>query len=233
MASKPRGRTTATQELQILHRIIETISYNLDLDEVLREIIRLVDSVSRADEVFLYLLKGNELVIRAAKREVPAEWGSVSLRVGTGITGWVAKHRKPVRLAEHAYNDKRFFAFTNLQADRYEAFLSLPMLYHDKLIGVLNVQHKKPHTFTEREVKLLQTVAYATAGAIENARLFEQTTSLTEALEARKIIEKAKGKLMKQYALTESDAYAWLKQRAMNLRKSMKEVAEAVLISIG
>jgi uroporphyrinogen-III synthase len=223
---------SAQKENAILHQIIETISYNLDLDEILDEIIQTVDQVAHADEIFLYLLKGSELTLRAAKRERPEEYASVRLKLGQGITGWAAKKRQTVRIAERAYQDKRFHAFSNLKADRYEAFLSMPMLYHNKLIGVLNVQHRRTHHFTAREVQLMQTIAAATAGAIENARLFELTAVLNEELAARKVVEQAKGKLMRQYTMTEDAAYRWLKKRAMDLRKSMKEVAEAVLISI-
>lgn len=233
-AASPQKRRspTAREELNLLHRIIETISYNLDLDEILHEIIRVVDSVAHADEIFLYLLRENELILRSAKRESSENLSTIRLQMGKGITGWVAAHEKPVRLRCAAYEDKRFHTFTNLAADRYEAFLSLPMLYHKKLIGVLNVQHRKPYDFSDREVKLLQTVATATAGAIENARLFEQTTLLSEALAARKLIEKAKGKLMKQYQISEEKAYRWMKKRAMDLRKPMRDIAEAILISI-
>lgn len=225
-------RTSTAQELQILHRIIETISYDLDIDHVLHEIVSVVDSVAHADEIFVYMLKGHELGLRAAKKERTTAIRDVQLKMGEGITGWVAEHKTLVRLQSKAYEDDRFHTFTNLRADKYEAMLSVPMLYHGHLIGVLNVQHKKEHKFTDREVALIQTVANATAGACENARLFEQTTLLQEALEARKVIERAKGALMKQYSLSEEQAYSWLKKRAMNLRKTMREVAEAVLISV-
>lgn len=226
------ARTSAEQELAILHRIIETISYDLDLDHVLREIISVVDSVAHPDEIFLYMRKNKELVLRAAKKETDSAIRNVQLHVGEGVTGWVAAQKTVVRLHKKAYEDHRFRTFTNLRADQYEAMLSIPMLYHGTLVGVLNVQHRKEHTFTDREVNVIQTIATATAGAIENARLFEQTTLLNEALEARKMIEKAKGKLMKQYQISEDEAYKWLKKRAMDLRKTMRDVAEAVLISI-
>lgn len=228
---KSSSTTRGTKEVQVLHRILETISYNLHLDDILEEIIRVVDSVAHADEIFVYLLKEDELVLRAAKQQSHDALGSIRLQVGTGITGWVAEHRTPVRLSKKAYEDKRFYLFTNLKADQYEAFLSLPMIYHDKLIGVVNVQHREHYICSEREMKLLQTIAYATAGAIENARLFEQTNVLTEALEARKIIEKAKGRLMKQHGISEEEAYKWMKKRAMDVRKTMREIADAVLMT--
>lgn len=230
--TQKKRKTTAAQEVNILHRIIETISYNLDLDAILKEIISVVDSVANADEIFLYLLKDNNLIVRAAKNESREDLGSIKLTVGKGITGWVAQNKKSVHIIEKAYEDKRFYSFIGLKADQYEAFLSLPLIYHEKLIGVLNAQHRKKHELTKKEMRLLQTIAHATAGAIENVRLFTEAAELNKALEARKVIEKAKGKLMKQYSLSEQDAYEWLKKRAMDLRKTMREVAEAVLISI-
>jgi AmiR/NasT family two-component response regulator len=81
------------------------------------------------------------------------------------------------------------------------------------------------HTSTE-------SIAHAAAGAIEHARLIEENMVLSETLQSRKTIDRAKGKLMKHNELSEAEAYEWLKKRAMDLRKSMKDVAEAVLISM-
>jgi AmiR/NasT family two-component response regulator len=110
--------------------------------------------------------------------------------------------------------------------------LSIPLVYKKKLVGVFNVQHKQAHTFTKRELQLLESIAHAAAGAIEHARLIEENMVLSETLQSRKTIDRAKGKLMKHNELSEAEAYEWLKKRAMDLRKSMKDVAEAVLISM-
>lgn len=225
-----KRRRSAVAELKILHRIIETISYNLDFDSVLKEIIHLVDTVAHADEIFIYLLQDNVLSCRAAKREVPHEWKKIHLRVGTGITGWVAQHRTPVVIPLHASHDSRFHVFTNLQADQFEAFCSLPLIHHEKLVGVFNVQHKNEYHFTKNDIALLRTIAMATAGAVETARLFDQTNFLQEALAARKLIEKAKGKLMKHYHIDEGEAYDIIKKRAMDLRKPMRDIANAILL---
>lgn len=218
--------------ISILHDILDTISYTLDLDTVLQEVIRVVDSVAEADEIFVYLLEGEALRIRAAKHERPELYASVSLPIGEGITGWVAKNQKQVYLEQEAYKDERFFVIDELDADNFEAFLSIPLVYRGELIGVFNVQHKQPHTYSEEELGLLAVIAKATAGAIRTAQLFEQNVALEEALEARKVIDQAKGRLMASMDLSEKEAYDWLKKRSMDLRKSMKEVAEAVLISI-
>lgn len=105
------------------------------------------------------------------------------------------------------------------------------MIYKDKILGVINVQHKNPQNYTKSERELFETIAKATGGAIENARLFEEGEILREALESRKLIEKAKGILMKELGMTEDEAYKSLHRKSMDKRMSMKDVANAIIIS--
>lgn len=231
MVAATRKTTTASQEVKILQQIIETISYNVDLDSTLREVIALVDSVTHADEIFVYLPKGKKMFLRAAKEHSKKLIANISLPIGEGLTGVVAQSKKKIVFSEKAYQDKRYLVVDALEDDRFEAFVSIPLIYKKQLVGVFNVQHRKPHTFATRELRLLESIAHATAGAIEHARLFEENMVLSQTLQSRKTIDRAKGKIMKHYGISESEAYDWLKKRSMDLRKSMKDVADAVLMS--
>src|SRR6058998_2495850 len=151
----------AGHELQVLQQISQTISCNLDLDQVLRQIIDLVVEVTRGDSCLVYLLDEAEqsLVLRASKNPHPRIIGKISLRVGEGITGWVAREATRVAIPRHASRDPRFKFFHNLPEDRYEAFLSVPIIAPtDRVIGVVNVQHRKAHRHTESEVTLLEII---------------------------------------------------------------------------
>jgi len=218
-------------ELAILHKIIETISYDLNLEEVLSKIIDTVEEVTKADSCFLYLIDGKDLVMRASQNSHPGIIGNIKLKLGEGITGWVAKNKKSVIIPKKAYEDHRFKLFNNLPEDKYEAFLSVPVIYKKATLGVINVQHKKPQEYANSEIKLFETIARAIGGAIENARLFTESECLRETLETRKVVEKAKGILMKEMGISEQDAYQLLNKKSMNKRMSMKEVAEAIIIS--
>ncbi len=231
MAEQKNNPIKTKQELQLLREIIETISYNLDLKEVLSRIVTIVSGVTRADSCFLYLIDGNELVLRASLNPKPLEIGHIKLALDEGITGWVAKNKKTVAIASRAYNDKRFKFVNSLPEDRFEGFLSVPIIYRDKVSGVINVQHCKPRKYAQNEIRLFELVAKATGGAIENALLFSEKEALKEALETRKIIEKAKGILMKGFAVSEDEAYKLIHKKSMDKRKSMKEIAEAIIIS--
>lgn len=214
-----------------MREIIETISYNLDLKEVLDRIVKVVSDVTKADSCFLYLVGDGELVLRASLNPHPKAIGTIKLKVGEGITGWVARERKLVSILKEAYRDERFKLFNTLPEDKYEAFLSAPIVYKDKVLGVINVQHKRPRKYKKGEIELIETIAKATGGAIENARLFSETEALKEALETRKLIERAKGILMKELEISENEAYKLIHKKSMDKRITMKEVARAVIIS--
>src|SRR5688572_25919982 len=168
----------AGQELKILHQISHTISCTLDLDEVLRQIIDLVVEVTKGDSCLLYLLDeaGDFLVLRASKNPHPRLIGRIAVKVGEGITGWVAREAQPVAIARNAGKDGRFKVFHTLPEDKYEAFLSAPIIAPgDRVIGVINVQHRKAHRHSDREKTLLSIIGHQVGSAIVNARLYEET----------------------------------------------------------
>src|ERR1051326_720461 len=168
----------AGQELRILHQISQSISSTLNLDQVLRQIVDLVIDVTHGDACLVYLLDAAEghLVLRALKNPHPRLIGKIAMRVGEGITGWVAKEVQPVAIPRHASKDSRFKVFQTLPEDKYEAFLSVPIVAppSDRVIGVINVQHRKAHRHGENEMTLLSIIGHQVGSAIENARLYEE-----------------------------------------------------------
>jgi signal transduction protein with GAF and PtsI domain len=169
----------AGQELRVLHQISQSISSTLDLDQVLRQIVDLVIDVTHGDACLIYLLDETaaNLVLRASKNPHPRLIGKIAMRVGEGITGWVAREVQPVAIARHASKDPRFKVFHTLPEDRYEAFLSVPIVAPpaDHVIGVVNVQHRKAHRHGENEMTLLSIIGHQVGSAIENARLYQET----------------------------------------------------------
>ena len=168
----------AGQELKILHQISSTISSTLDLDEVLQKIIGLVIQVTRGDSCFLYLLDETEefLILRASKNPHPRLIGRISVKLGEGITGWVAQESQQVAIARHASRDSRFKFFNNLPEDKFEAFMSVPIIASGRVVGVINVQHRRAHRHSDDEKTLLSIIGLQVGSAIRNARLFEETS---------------------------------------------------------
>jgi AmiR/NasT family two-component response regulator len=111
--------------------------------------------------------------------------------------------------------------------------LAVPLMLKGKAIGVLNCYTSKKHKFTSREIKLVSAVGNQVAIAIHNRKLIEEKESLTTKLEERKFVERAKGILMKERGLSEDEAYRKMRKQSMDSRKSMKEIAEAVIMTYG
>ena len=164
-----------TREVEMLHRISESISSTLDLASVLKHIVEVVVEVTKADSCLLYLVSVNrdELVLRASKNPHPKLIGRISLGLGEGITGWVAQEKVRVVIPRNASDDPRFRFFHNLPEDRYQAFVSLPIVTKGIVVGVINIQHKRPKRYQDAELALLATIANQVGGAIENAQLYE------------------------------------------------------------
>lgn len=175
--TKKQLKLSAIEELKILRTIVDITSSELDLNWILKEIVKIVTGMVKADSVFIYLFdqKKENLVLMASKIAHDKILGKVNLKVGEGITGWVARENKPVAIKKNAYQDPRFKHFDVLPEDQYEAFLSVPIRYKGNPIGVINVQHKKPHEYAQNTVTLLQTIAKQVGGVIDNAKLFEET----------------------------------------------------------
>jgi len=218
-------------QVNVLHHTVTRIAsadgFHQALDRVLDFAVELV----KCDSCFIYVLSGEDLILRASKNPHQELLDRLKLRIGQGITGWVAEHREPVAVFKEAYKDPRFQRFNELPEDRYEAFLSVPLFSRGRLVGVMNLQHGDPHVYTEREIGLLATVGSLAGAEIELARLESQNTELSQQLETRKIVERAKGILQRDLGLTEEQAYLSIQRQSRQKRKTMKEIAEAIILS--
>ena len=227
----PLSLAGETSEVDLLHEIGSRIAAADPLHEVLDRLVQFVSAVVNCDSCFLYVLEQDELVLRASKNPHPDVVDRLKLRVGQGITGWVAEHRQPVAIARNASQDPRFQFFSELPEDRFEAFLSVPILSRGGIVGVINLQHRLPHQYTRREIKLISTIGFLVGAEIERARLDHQISNLEEQLETRKVVERAKGILQRELGITEEEAYSTLQRQSRQRRKSMKEIAEAIILS--
>ncbi len=173
-----RALREKTREAEILHRISDSITNTLDLEAVLAHIVEVVVEETKPDSCLLYLLSDSrdELILRASKNPHPKLIGRITLGLGEGITGWVASKQQRVVIPSNASDDPRFKFFHNLPEDRYQAFVSVPIMAKKELVGVINVQHKRTRRYQPDELALLSTIANQVGGAIENARLYAAMT---------------------------------------------------------
>ncbi len=227
----PAASAAESPEVDFLHAIGSRMAMADPLHEVLAQVVEFATAVVKCDSCFLYVLEGNELVLRASKNPHPEAVDRLKLQVGQGITGWVAAHRQPVAVSANASKDPRFQCFTELLEDSFQSFLSVPVLSRNGLVGVINLQHQRPHVHNRREIKLVSTIGFLVGAAIEMARLENQNLALSERLETRKILERAKGILQRDLGLSEEQAYLALQRESRQKRKPMREIADAIVLT--
>jgi uroporphyrinogen-III synthase len=217
-------------DLELLHKISSRMAAADPFHEVLAQVVDFASELVKCDSCFIYVLDDDELVLRASKNPHDEVVDRLKIRVGQGITGWVAEHREPVAVSQHASRDPRFKLFNELPEDAYEAFLSVPVLSRGRVVGVINVQHRRPHMYTRKQIRLISTVGFFVGAEIELARLETANSVLTTQLETRKIVERAKGILQRDLGIDEEQAYLTLQRQSRQKRKPLKEIAEAIVL---
>jgi len=170
-----------------------------------------------------------ELVIRATQSVSDSYNKKPNIKIGQGIAGKVARENKPITVLD-VKKDTRYVNRQIARKEKLCSLLSVPMSVKGRVIGVLNSYTSTPHKFTKNEINILTTVANQAAVAIENAQLMVKSKIIQEELEVRKIVERAKGILMKK-GLSEEDAFRRIQKQAMDLRRPMRQIAEAIILA--
>lgn len=126
--------------VDLLHEIGVRLATADEFHEVLSRVVEFASALVKCDSCLIYVLEGDELVLRASKNPHPEVVDRLKLKVGQGITGWVAEHQEPVAVPERAAQDPRFQFFHELPEDSYEAFLSVPLMCRGRMVGVINLK---------------------------------------------------------------------------------------------
>ncbi|MDQ6677965.1 MAG: GAF domain-containing protein [Acidobacteriota bacterium] len=162
------------QQLRLFQKVSRFMVREMSLQEVLQGVVSLVVEFMACDSCLMYLIDHGELVLCASNTPHPSTIGKLRLRMNEGLTGWVARERRMIFISREAYKDPRFKYFGELQEDSYEAFLSAPVIARNKVVGVINVQHRGPHQHTGGEMEVLTTVGEQVGCVLELARMAPQ-----------------------------------------------------------
>jgi uroporphyrinogen-III synthase len=218
-------------DIDFLHAIGSRLGTVDELHDVLQQIVEFVSSVVQCDSCFIYILREKRLVLCASKNPHADVVDELGIELGEGLTGWVAEHLEPVAISAKAFGDSRFKLFQSLPEDRFEAFLSVPVLCRGKLVGVINVQHRKPYNHSTEEVRLISTIGFLVGAEIERARLDTENTKLAAQLQLNNVLDRATKILQKDLKVNEQYAYRMIQQESRHRRTPMKEIAAAVVLS--
>jgi uroporphyrinogen-III synthase len=171
------------QQLRLFQKISRFMVREMSLPEVLQGIVSLVVEFTSCDSCLVYLIDREELVLCASNTPHPSTIGKVRLRLGEGLTGWVARERRLLAISREAYNDPRFKSFRELPEDSFEAFLSAPVIARNRVVGVINVQHRLPHAHSGSEMELLTTVGEQVGCLLLLARMEPSTVERADHVE--------------------------------------------------
>jgi signal transduction protein with GAF and PtsI domain len=171
------------RQLRLLQKISRFMAREINLADALQAIVSMVVEFMACDSCLLYLLEGQELVLCASNNPQPDTLGRVRLKLGEGLTGWVARERRLLSVSREAYMDTRFKLFTDLPEDTYEAFLSAPVVVRNRVAGVINVQHRQPHFHSGGEMELLTTVGEQIGSLVALSLVNPASLNPSEALE--------------------------------------------------
>lgn len=221
--------------IKALTDISRAITSDLYFEDLLKLIVMVTAKVTGVEICSLWLINDEEkppkIRLKATQSISPEYVKDRALNLNEGVVGYVATRKQPLLLKD-VHRSKRFKEKEMAKRLGLVSMVGIPLQAKDeKVIGVLNCFTSTPHDFTENEVNLLTAVANQAAIAILNTELMVKTRVIQEELDARKKIEQAKEILMHQRKMMGSDAYRWLQKRSMDSRKTLREVAEAVILS--
>jgi two-component system, NarL family, sensor kinase len=168
--------TDLSRENALLLAIIQATSEGPGVEPLAAAVARLIADATATDACFVHVLDdaGRSLTLAGATPPFDVA-GRIQLPLGTGVTGWVASHRRPAVIVENKEADPRYRPIPALRGSEFTSMASVPMESDVAgLVGVLNVHTRQRRQFTERDLRLLTMIGRLVAGAIHQARLHRQ-----------------------------------------------------------
>src|SRR5690242_4572506 len=180
-------RTTETERVALqsetLYAVIGVVASAPDLDRVLDGIVDLLSEATDCHACFVYLRDGDRLRLRAASRIYAHLVGQVDMGLDEGLAGWVARKGTPEFIRDHALADPRVKYFPEIEEERFQSMVAVPIPARSgPALGTVVLHTVAPREFDESALTFLAHTASLVAGAVENARLYEDTRRRVETL---------------------------------------------------
>ena len=226
---------TYDKYIKALTDISRAITSDEYLEDILKLIVMVTAKITGVEICSLWLIdesrNPNVIRLKATQAIEPEYLKDRSLTLQEGIVGYVATNNEPLMVG-NVLKEPRFKEKEMAKKMGLVSMLSVPLGVKDeKVIGVLNCFTSEPHEFSQTEINLINAVANQAAVAILNTELMVKTKVIQEELETRKLLERAKEVLMHKRKMKADEAFRWIQKRSMDTRKSIRRVAEAILLS--
>ena len=181
-------------ELTFLEEVARLATSARTWDELMRTIIDRATAAADAEVCSVYLVDrdGSGLTLAATNGLDRDQIGVARLPMGVGITGRAAQTRRP-KVSLNVRRDRRFAWLQGLDEPRLTSMCSVPLLWNDAVVGVLNVQTVRRRVFRRSDVRFLETLAALLAGIVEKGRLQAEAEAQVDSLRA---IDEARASLV-------------------------------------
>jgi len=155
---------------RLLHHITTTAASGTTLEEALESAVTGLQVTLGGDRVTILLTNREKNTLEAkASTGYAEDITKVEIPIGSGITGWVAAHKSPLRVKNVNEDPRYIVVSSNTRSE-----LSIPLVFRNELLGVLNVESELIDAYTENDEEMLGTLGGSLAAIIANARLLEQ-----------------------------------------------------------
>jgi GAF domain-containing protein len=229
------NQQTHDHYIKALMDISQAITSDLFLEDLFKLIVMVTAKVTGVEICSLWLVDESTdppvIRLKATQSFEPVYVKDRVLRLHEGVVGHVVATQRPL-VIDDVLSNERFKEKEMAKKLGLVSMISVPLQgKENKVVGVLNCFTSKPHVFSETDINMLTAVASQAAVALYNTNLIIKTNIIEQELKTRKVIERAKEVLMKRRNLDGDAAYRWIQKRSMDVRKSMLEIADAILLA--
>lgn len=227
-----RDLKKAKPSFSLLYEVSRVVVSGRYLEEILLLVVGLTARLMGSKICSMMILdeKSGELVIKATQSLSEHYRTKLPIKVGESVSGRAVLYKKPITVLDVTReSDYKYPEIA--RAEGLKSLISVPMMIKNQVIGVLNCYTAEEHQFTEEETQILAGVANQAALAIQNTNLLAEKVAAVENLETRKKVDRAKRILMSRYQIGEAEAYRRIQKQSMEKRRSLKEIAEAIIVS--
>ncbi|TDH48095.1 GAF domain-containing protein [Mycobacterium eburneum] len=181
-----RDFVDADHELVLLRELIQAASSGPGVEPLAAAAARIITAATGTDVCFVHVLDDTDrsLTLAGATPPFDGQVGKIRLPLGSGVSGWVARHREPVVITDDKEADPRYLPIQSLRGRDFTSMVSVPMETDPGgLVGVLNVHTVERREFSAGDVELLCVIGRLIAGAMHQARLHRQLVARERAHE--------------------------------------------------
>lgn len=225
-SNHPQGQL----ETDLPYSIASQIAHGDRLDETFTSLIDVVAAFVKSDRCLRYLVKGEDFVpwLSERGRSVLSE----HLFTAMSSTLLAAFREHPVPLAMNQTPPGISLRVPDDgSSDPGETFVCVRLISHSRLVGVITLEHQRPHPYRPTEIQLLSSIAYMFGIGLRISQLGKQAFELLRELETRKLVERGKGILQRDFGLSEKEAYLLLQRQSKSKQRPINEIAQAVILS--